>query len=138
MFNYKLKELLAAEKQCSIKLFSGLKTMEKSRLKTALRAIGVAEVVEDSEELFKRGERWYGGCGERVDYTKAVQCFEQASEAGHAAATAALRCSPGAALDASKGARGEICLRVSLDRPLTAWCGSQRSVAISPWGRSAL
>ena len=57
-----LKELLAAEKQCSIKLFSGLKTMEKSRLKTALRAIGVAEVVEDSEELFKRGERWYGGC----------------------------------------------------------------------------
>ena len=85
-----LRDLLAADKQCAVKLFSGLKTMEKSRLKTALSAIGFNEVVEDSEELFKQGERWYGGCGRRVDYTKAVQCFQQASEAGHAAATAAL------------------------------------------------
>jgi hypothetical protein len=36
------------------------------------------------------GERWYGGYGKGVDYARAVQCFQQAMDAGLATAAANL------------------------------------------------
>lgn len=95
------------------------------------------------EELFIEGERWYGGFGNQVDYSRAVKCWELGTEGGHAAAAAALGWCHllGRGVDKSETKAEQLCTRAVdqlglLDLAATGHAGAQNNLGLmSEYGK---